>query len=999
MKTETPIQQLNPDYAISVSSEVENPRTGATKAKSQAEIEKLLNALSDGGFYTQVRSSGENQSDLLVFVKLASYKYAEEIEKDLIKNYEYGVTAKNDTTADRLRIIGFLLTAPKSMGGVGITIGTGEWKFVSGITPITQALKESTIVEDLQAHLSNGDTGTTSIKETYGVQIALYFEFLKFYTIWLGYLSVFGIVSYIKSKSSFLLTYTFINLIWGALFITFWNRRQQYLVNFWGVQNSHYIEEQNSELAKINEKYEEKSTYEKKGNTSGIRFLKQIAFIPIALMFVGILVSYQLGCFVLEIFLSEIYDGPGKMFLTLLPTVLISVFVPVLTIGYGFVTDKVLAWENHDNDFSHNNSVIVKQFVLNFLTSYGPLIITSFIYLPFAHLVQPHIGDIQYSISKNLNQDRFYHKYLTHLKRSEDFRMNQQRLNVQFFYFIVTNQVVQIVLKYILPLVLSKVIKLVKKVTQGEPDYEVSDKQVEKSWLDGVRSATQLPEYNVNDDFRGLTLQYGYLIIFGPVWSLAPLVSIIFNIITFKLDTLKLSNGKYFKPPIPHRVDSIHPWNHALFALTWIGSVLSPIITAFYHHGAQPPKSLGQFALDKASVNISGTKLILLVFLSEHLFFVFWVVLLKISKLFKSDIERKNDFGANDLKIRHDYYSSKVEPSAVSKDDGEWSTFTPESSLNEAKAIPIANVKVAKPEELDEKATDRGSNKLQEQNKNVEVVPESTNNYLTSYQKQNNDGLNATSREPGTNVGSSVTGAGVGAALGAAAAAGIASRDVPIVSDKGVSGASSISGSSSVDEAKQRLIAEKKRLLEEKERILKEKGARLEDLTGDEKKVLEAAKDKSDTIIESHDPTGKKSYATIDDNSHFDPSELENDNNGLPSSSDKTDGTAAVIGESPPINSTSVDGNGKLGTNKLDGKLGETTGTAADPQATEADISHADITNADTTFESTATNANSFVKNAKKTAKDVSEKVDENVTNGNVTRKKTSLKKLLRKKK
>ena len=166
---------------------------------------------------------------------------------------------------------------------------------------------------------------------------------------------------------------------------------EQHLVNVWGVQNSHLIEEHNSELAKVNERYEEKSTYFHANNTNGFRFLKQLAFIPIALVFVGVLISYQLSCFCIEIFLTDIYDGPGKSLLTLLPTVLISVFVPILTIVYNAVTDIIVKWENHDNQYSKNNSILVKTFVLNFLTGYVPLIITSFIYLPFAHLVQPHL--------------------------------------------------------------------------------------------------------------------------------------------------------------------------------------------------------------------------------------------------------------------------------------------------------------------------------------------------------------------------------------------------------------------------------------------------------------------------------------------------------------------------------------------------------------------------------------------------------------------------------
>ena len=72
MSTHIPIQQMNPDFVISVLSEVENAKTGATKAESTANIEKLVNGLSANGFYTQVRPSGDSQSNFFVLLKLES---------------------------------------------------------------------------------------------------------------------------------------------------------------------------------------------------------------------------------------------------------------------------------------------------------------------------------------------------------------------------------------------------------------------------------------------------------------------------------------------------------------------------------------------------------------------------------------------------------------------------------------------------------------------------------------------------------------------------------------------------------------------------------------------------------------------------------------------------------------------------------------------------------------------------------------------------------------
>lgn len=939
----TPLQDLEPDFVLAVNYPVKDAKLATPTEEAQIDLKQLLTTLGEKGFSFQVRSSGDSQSDLLVFIKLSSYIFTELLEKDLIKNYEFGVTAKNGTVADRLRIVHQYLTNSELIGGVGITPGKGDWNFITAVSPITPAFQGTTLLQDVGDHFTDFSLASSSIKESYGVHVALYFEFLKFYIIWLVPLAILGWVSNLKSKGSFSLTYTFINLLWGVGFLTFWNRKEQYLVNFWDVQNSHKVEEYNSELAILNKDFEQHSSYKHKDNHEGSRFLKQLTFVPIALVFVTVLVAYQLACFVIEIFLGEIYNGPGKALLGLVPTILIMAFVPILTIVFNIVTDKVIAWENHSNEYTKNNSILIKSYILTFLTSYAPLLITSFIYLPFAHLIQPNLQDIKTTISSSISSNRYIYKYAVNLKSQEEFTINQQRLNLQFFFFIVTSQIIQLVLKYVLPLVLGPIIGLVKSVLGKQPEVavQIADDKREAGWLANVRSAIKLPEYNVNDDFRGLIVQYGYLIMFGPVWSLAPLYALVFNVITFKLDKVKLSNGRYFKPPIPKLVDSIHPWNYAIFLLTWIGSVISPIITIFYRHGTTPPKTIGQLALDKASVNISSTTVVIVtLFLSEHLFLILYLISNKISNLFKSEAEIKNDFVENDLKLRRDYYSLDVKPTFTPTDDGEWKKFSVAGVLKEAAAIPKKNVKGFKEEpvsSIDESSTGVLSSYQKQDstgshinNRSVPVsapVAESTPDYAAeSTPKHVAESTPSSVAEPLSKSSESnpikaaveSTSAAVGAVAGAAGSA------VANAGDK-------LSPSSELEKTKEAVLEKKKEVLQSNREELNKLGVNTDDLNDEQ--FLEKVKEKGDRIIKSKDSSGIERFATIDNNQHadFDPKDDTIDSDDL----------------------------------------------------------------ADTTVATAGTN---FVDNAKQTAKEVNEKVDSTLSDAKVTRKKTSLKKLLKKK-
>lgn len=634
------VEDANADYVLRVKYDA-------------AQFKQLVATLEDAGFGTTVRR-GAVALEVLLFVKLRAAQFAEQAEIDLIRSYEFGVTAKNNTNANRRRIIYDYLTLLKLAGGLAIEVNDT----VLAICPVTHAMRSSTFVQDVTVRPT-----LEQIRYAYGAEISLYFEFAQFYIMWLGYLLIFGVISYVLHRKILLMLYTFINLGWGLLFITFWRRREQRLVHEWGVQNCHLVAEHQAQLLQLNKLFEKTLSYKHTDTGSANRFLKQLAFTPVALGFVAVLVGYQLACFVIEIFLGEVYDGPLKLVLTLLPTVMIVVFVPILLFVYNMVLTHFVKWENHDNDALREKLVLVKNFVLNFLTLYVPLIITLFIYLPFAHLIEPELDVLRGYIDQLVLHNAFYYKYMTKLKLLRDFTINQHRLTNQFFYFVVTNQVIQLVTKYAVPLAITKAKEMM--AARGEPDQPTTDAVdlLEETYLELVRHIVALPTYDVNDDYRALVAQYGYLILFGPVWPLAPLVLVGFNLVTLYLDISKVAGGKYFQPPVPRRVDLVQPWGYALFGLTWIALVVLPVITAFYRHGTTPPKTLGQWALDKALVNLlSLIKLVVLMLVLEHGFLVLHYVLLKFLDLYKLSAEWDNDFFENDLKLRHDYYLANVKP-------------------------------------------------------------------------------------------------------------------------------------------------------------------------------------------------------------------------------------------------------------------------------------------------------------------------------------------------
>lgn len=684
------IQDIEPDIAIGVKhanvpGKDEKSREAAKK--DAANLQLLLETLEKFGFRAQVRAGADRANQLLVFVKIRSSVYQELVKKDLLRNFEFGLTDDDSGTYNKQRLIYEYLCSPKNLGGVGITPGASEWKFVESITSLDAYLTDSNVPEAAKKELWQPSFSTAKFKNLYGPGVALYFDFVRFYTVALAGLAVFGIIGFLKKKN-YSIAFSFINMIWGAGVLVLWRRRTKFLANTWGVQNSLELERFRSELASESGQANESK---QRVDASKKRFIKQLLFVPVALAFGGVLLTVQGLCFVLEIFILEIYDGPGKSVLTLTPTILLSTFVPVFTIVYNAITARFIDWERHDSNLTRSQSFAIKSFLLNIMTGYVPLLISAFIYLPFAHLLQPNLVYIKRAIAGRVRSDRYAYQYLTNIKSEDSFEINQQRLDSQYFYFIVTNQVIGSVLKFGLPLILTPILNFVQKLLSGsKAKVDVEEDSQEKSWLDEVRRASSLPEYSIDDSFRDIALQFGYVTIFGSIWTLAPLICIIFNILTFKLEEWRLASGLFFKPVVARKIDTIYPWDIAFFFLAWLGSIVSPLVASFYRHGAKPPKKFGLFGFDKASVNVGSTVgLVTVLLLSEHLFFLLCFLGNKVSDLFKSDKEIENDDFQNTINLKKQQYSSREIPNIVAPDDSAWKSFTASSALLQAKNLNV----------------------------------------------------------------------------------------------------------------------------------------------------------------------------------------------------------------------------------------------------------------------------------------------------------------------
>jgi anoctamin-10 len=248
-----------------------------------------------------------------------------------------------------------------------------------------------------------------------------------------------------------------------------------------------------------------------------------------------------------------------------------------------------------------------KIFVLNFITNYLPVFLTAFVYVPFGNIVVPYL-------------EVLLHSFIPRKHFSQGFKSDPDRLRNEVIALTVTGQIYSAFDEVIVPLVIRKAktwyreyqTKSRSQKLVGVRKSAIQDDPKESEFLTRARNQAALDQYNVQEDYLEMVIQFGHLALFSPVWPLVPIGFLINNWIELRSDFLKISIEH--QRPAPTRVDSIGPWIDSLAFLTWLGSISTAAIVHLF--GTSMDYS------GKSWTGGSWWTLPLTIFISEHIFFL-----------------------------------------------------------------------------------------------------------------------------------------------------------------------------------------------------------------------------------------------------------------------------------------------------------------------------------------------------------------------------------------
>ena len=325
------------------------------------------------------------------------------------------------------------------------------------------------------------------------------------------------------------------------------------------------------------------------------------------------------------------------------------------------IATRLNDYENYETQPAYDVALTQKIFIINFVTSYLPIFLTAFVYVPFASLIVPYLDVFHVTVRPFVSKED-----ATSLRT--DFNIDPDRLRKQVIYFTVTAQAVNFAMETIVPMLKQRLAREYKEYNrrkngkvESENGSEVKrealfdDHPDETKFLTRVRNEADMEDYDVTDDLREMCIQFGYLALFSPVWPLVPVSFLVNNWIELRSDFFKICME--CKRPWPQRADTIGPWLESLGFLSWVGSITSTALLYMFSNGHEGPNG--------EPTAIRGWVLLLTIFFSEHIYLmVRYAVRAAMAKLEPPNVKRER---TERYMMRKKYLESTV--GANSSDD------------------------------------------------------------------------------------------------------------------------------------------------------------------------------------------------------------------------------------------------------------------------------------------------------------------------------------------
>lgn len=434
------------------------------------------------------------------------------------------------------------------------------------------------------------------IKDYFGESVAMFYAYLGFSTRYLLIASFVGLPIFIlwhKFESGWFVTvYSIFLAIWATVFLNFWKRKQAEFNFRWNMidfelneptrpaflgqdrkgfeQDGIWVSFEDDQPSAINIKGEDvkkggrEGVIEMEDNILGMKtnkyfssskrtFRMALSLVPMTIMgLIVVIVTVAILAFRLWLQKSSI-----KTFGTYIGAIVNSITIILLNLVYDKVAIMLTNWENHRTQSHYDNWLIIKLFMFQFVNSY-----TSLFYIAFFK-----------NKTRIFGSDSLLDGCQGGDNKNELAGGCIDELQIQLGTFLVISTLVNQISITILPYILNNWKRFLCffcrrdqekiKLPKWEMEYRL------------VQDEGDMFKYNQ------LVIQYGYVVLFGAAFPLAPVIALINNLLNvrvYSVQMLKLNNR-----PNRRGANSIGVWYWILEFLGIVSVITNCALIGFTH--------------------------------------------------------------------------------------------------------------------------------------------------------------------------------------------------------------------------------------------------------------------------------------------------------------------------------------------------------------------------------------------------------------------------------
>ena len=542
------------------------------------ELERLMARLRDVGLVSVSRAGPRARGQVLVFVHIEHAVLQEMRQIERSQDFLHGVVTAEELSmdepfkpAERVRYTHKRITAPyrasSAEQGAGITARCAEFPHVMDMMPLHDSSFNQAWIKTW-SHVSLASivygidqSEIDKLRDHFGVHIAMYFAFLNAYSKSLVPMAVTGFIFWLSGLANHHM-YACLVVLWAIAFVEYWHIRERMLAVRWGMTGVSSVSERNSHFTPRTKSLSPITGMEEEVFENWRRDVRFLLCVPVTILFLVFLVSTMAAIFLFQVVVDEVYDGPAKSLVALIPTILFSTCIPLIQSAWRMAAQIMTNFENHATVHRFQSSLTSKIFGMQSVVTYGILALTTYMYLPFGEYL---INQLQ------------VHGYLDRLfafvtrdpnafkGRIQPFHVSPTGLHDQLFAMSVTQQLMNTFTEVILPILWRHAEKFINKIRGSSRRKELeafAKTNRDQAFLERVQNEFDLDVYDEFTDYAEMATQLGVISLWSVLWPLAPVMSVVNNFFELRSDAFKLVVN--MRRPIPRRVESIGSWSSVL---------------------------------------------------------------------------------------------------------------------------------------------------------------------------------------------------------------------------------------------------------------------------------------------------------------------------------------------------------------------------------------------------------------------------------------------------